>query len=37
MIELKTLDYGKTIDRELTMLQSVREQFQALEGPPVEQ
>jgi hypothetical protein len=33
MVERKTLDYGKTIDRELAMLQSVREQFQALEGP----
>jgi hypothetical protein len=33
IIELKTLDYGKTIDRELAMLHSVREQIQALEGP----
>jgi hypothetical protein len=33
MIEIKTLDYGKTIDRELNMLQSVREQFQAMKGP----
>ena len=33
IIELKTLDYGKTIDRELTLLYSVREQFQAMEGP----
>ena len=31
IIELKTLDYGKTIDRELAMLYSVREQFQAME------
>jgi hypothetical protein len=34
IIELKTLDYGKTIDRELAMLYSVREQFQAMEDPP---
>jgi hypothetical protein len=33
IVELKTLDYGKTIDRELAMLRSVREQFEALEGP----
>ncbi|MDR2553281.1 MAG: hypothetical protein LBD31_08970 [Treponema sp.] len=33
IIELGTLDYGKTIDRELVMLRSVREQFQAMEGP----
>ena len=33
IIELKTLNYGKTIDRELAMLYSVREQFQAMEGP----
>ncbi|MCL1814923.1 MAG: hypothetical protein FWG27_03755 [Treponema sp.] len=33
IIELKTLDYGKTINRELGMLYSVREQFQAMEGP----
>ena len=33
IIELRTLDYGKTLSRELTMLRSVREQFQAMEGP----
>ncbi|MDR0600573.1 MAG: hypothetical protein LBG84_10960 [Treponema sp.] len=33
IIEQKTLDYGKTIDRELALLRSVREQFQALEEP----
>ncbi|GHV85896.1 hypothetical protein AGMMS50230_15040 [Spirochaetia bacterium] len=33
IIEQKTLDYGRTIERELAMLQSVREQFQAMEGP----
>jgi hypothetical protein len=33
IIELKTFNYGKTIDRELAMLYSVREQFQAMEGP----
>jgi len=33
IIELKTFSYGKTIDRELAMLYSVREQLQALEGP----
>ena len=33
IIEIKTLDYGKTLDRELTRLYSVREQFQAMEGP----
>jgi hypothetical protein len=37
IIELKTLDYGKTIDREMAMLLSVREQFEAMEGPPGEQ
>jgi hypothetical protein len=31
IVELKTLDYGKTIDRELAMLRSVREQFEAME------
>jgi hypothetical protein len=33
IIELKTFNYGKTIDRELAMLYSVREQFEAMEGP----
>ena len=33
IIQLKTLDYGKTINRELRMLYSVREQFEAMEGP----
>jgi hypothetical protein len=33
IMELKTLDYGKTIERELAMLYAVREQFQAMEGP----
>ncbi|MDR2701567.1 MAG: hypothetical protein LBB72_03970 [Spirochaetaceae bacterium] len=33
IVELKTFNYGKTIDRELAMLHSVREQFQAMEGP----
>jgi hypothetical protein len=31
IIEEQTLDYGKTIDRELAMLQSVREKFLAME------
>jgi hypothetical protein len=31
IVELKTLDYGKTITRELAMLNSVREQFLAME------
>ena len=30
-IERKTLDYGKTIRRELTLLQTVRERFQAMD------
>ncbi|MCL1812038.1 MAG: hypothetical protein FWG29_00790 [Treponema sp.] len=33
IIDLGTLNYGKTIDRELAMLYTVREQFQAMEGP----
>jgi len=33
IIETKTFNYGKTIDRELAMLHSAREQFQAMEGP----
>ena len=33
IVELNTLDYGKTINRELAMLYSVREEFQAMEGP----
>ena len=33
IIESGTLNYGKTIERELTMLYTVREQFQAMEGP----
>ena len=33
IVESKTLNYGKTIDRELAMLYSVREKFQAMEGP----
>ena len=33
IIELNTLDYGKTINRELDMLYLVREQFQLIEGP----
>jgi hypothetical protein len=31
-IEDKTLNYGKTINRELALLQSVREKFQAMDG-----
>jgi len=31
-IDDKTLDYGKTINRELALLQSVREKFQAMDG-----
>jgi len=31
-IEKKTLDYGKTINRELSLLQQVREKFQAMDG-----
>ncbi|MDR2072397.1 MAG: hypothetical protein LBP60_03065 [Spirochaetaceae bacterium] len=31
IVDQETLDYGKTIDRELAMLQSVREQFLAME------
>jgi hypothetical protein len=31
IIELKTLDYGRTISRELAMLYSTREKFQAME------
>jgi len=30
-IERKTLDYGKTINRELTLLQQVRERFQSMD------
>ena len=30
-IEDKTLNYGKTINRELTLLQSIREKFQAMD------
>ena len=30
-IEKKTLDYGKTINRELGLLQQVREKFQAMD------
>jgi hypothetical protein len=33
IIEKGTLNYGKTINRELDMLYKVREQFQAMEGP----
>ena len=33
IMEKGTLNYGKTIDRELAMLYTVREQFQAMEGP----
>ena len=33
IIEKGTLNYGRTIDRELAMLYTVREQFQAMEGP----
>lgn len=33
IIEKGTLNYGRTIARELDMLHTVREQFQALEGP----
>jgi hypothetical protein len=33
IIELKTLDYGRTISRELAMLYLTRENFQAMEGP----
>lgn len=34
IIELKTFSYGRTIDRELALLYSVREKLQAMEGPP---
>jgi hypothetical protein len=34
IIDLKTFSYGKTIERELVMLNGVREKIQALEGPP---
>ena len=33
IIEKGTLNYGKTIERELAMLHTVREQFRAMEGP----
>jgi hypothetical protein len=33
IVELKTLDYGKTIARELGWLNEVREKFEAMEGP----
>ena len=33
IVEIGTLNYGKTIDRELAMLYTVRERFQAMEGP----
>ena len=33
IIEKGTLNYGKTIERELAWLYAVREQFQAMEGP----
>jgi hypothetical protein len=31
IVEEKTLNYGATIDRELTRLKKVREEFQAME------
>ena len=34
IVEQGTLNYGRTLDRELTRLNSVREQLQAMEWPP---